>query len=193
MRVRVSSSSDQKTAGRGLLPDLETSHPIASMLPVLYQEDDFTRRFTAGLDEILAPLFCTLDNLERYFEPELAPVDFVEWLSGWVGVVLDETWGLKRQRALVSQAIELYRWRGTRRGLAALVAIYTGGEVEVTDSGGAYWSPVPGSDLPGTAGYRVKIRVVIPEGTTINPERLDRVVAAAKPAHVTHEIELNPG
>ncbi len=191
--MQALSNGDRKATGRRLLPGLETRHPISSKLPVLYQEDDFARRFTGGLDEVLAPLLCTLDNLETYFEPELAPVDFVEWLSSWVGVVLDETWGLKRQRALVSQAVELFRWRGTRRGLAALVAIYTGGEVEVTDSGGAYWSPVPNSDLPGTAGYRLKIRVVPPEGATIDLERLDRVVAAAKPAHVIHEIEVTAG
>lgn len=185
------SVQEQRAGGRRVLPGLETPHPISSQLPTLYREvDDFVCRFTSGLDEVLAPVFSTLDNLEAYFDPKLAPMDFVEWLSGWVGVVLDETWGLKRQRALVAQAVELYRWRGTRRGLAALVAIYTGGEVEVTDSGGSYWSPVPKSALPGTGQYRLKILVVAPKNVTIDLVRLDRVVAAAKPAHVIHEIEL---
>jgi phage tail-like protein len=182
---------EREPGGRRVLPDLESRHPISSQLPTLYREvDDFVCRFTSGLDDVLAPLFCTLDNLAAYFDPTLAPMDFVEWLSGWVGVVLDETWGEQRQRELVRQAVELYRWRGTRRGLAALVAIYTGGEVEVTDSGGSYWSPLPKSDLPGTGEYRLKIRVVAPRSAVIDLERLGRVVAAAKPAHVIHEIEL---
>ena len=172
------------------MPGLETRHPISSLLPALYQEDDFTRRLTSGFDDVLAPLFCTLDNLDAYFDPELAPMDFVEWLSSWVGVILDETWPPERQRAFVSQAAELYRWRGTVRGLAALIAIYTGLEPEIVDSGGAEWSPVPSSGPPPRRGQRVKVRLVAPAGSAIDLRRLDRIVAATKPAHVTHEIEV---
>jgi phage tail-like protein len=160
------------------------------MLPALYQEDDFARRLTSGLDDVLAPLFCTLDNLDAYFDPELAPMDFVEWLAGWVGLMLDETWPPERQRALVGQATELYRWRGTVRGLAAVVAAYTGVEPEIVDSGGAVSSPVPSRGLPPRRGHRVTVRLVAPAGSTIDVHRLDRIVAATKPAHVTHQIEI---
>ena len=181
---------DGRVEGRGPVPGLETRHPISSLLPALYQEDDFTRRLTSGFDEALAPLFCTLDNLEAYFDPELAPMDFVEWLSGWVGVVLDETWPPERRRALVGQAAELYRWRGTVRGLAALVAVYTGMEAEIVDSGGADWSPVPTSDLARQREPRVKVRLAAPEGSAVDLRRLDRVIARYKPAHVLHEVEV---
>jgi phage tail-like protein len=179
-----------KKEGRGAVDGLETRHPISSMLPGLYQEDDFTRRLTSGFDEVLAPLFCTLDNLEAYFDPELAPMDFVKWLSGWVGALLDETWPTERQRAMVRQAAELYRWRGTVRGLSALVALYTGREPEIVDSGGAEWSPIPTTNAPRGRQPRVKVRVVVSEGSSIDPHRLDRVIAAFKPAHVLHEVEV---
>lgn len=176
--------------GRRHVAGVEPRHPISSLLPALYQEDDFTRRLTSGFDEALAPLFCTLDNLDAYFDPELAPMDFVEWLSGWVGVVIEEMWPPERQRALVGQAAELFRWRGTVRGLAALVAVYTGVEPEITDSGGADWSPVPTGAIPRRREHRVKVRLVVPEGSAIDFRRLDRVIAASKPAHVIHEVEV---
>jgi phage tail-like protein len=176
--------------GRRALPGLRSAHGIWSALPSLYQEDEVAGRFLAGLDEVLAPVFCTLDNLEAYFDAQLTPVDFLEWLSGWVGVVLDESWPLERRRNLVAQAGELYLSKGTMWGLAALVALYTGVEPEVVDSGGAAWSPIPGGTLPGSPDYRVTIRLRIPKGSTVDRGRLERIIAAGKPAHVVHEIEM---
>jgi phage tail-like protein len=189
----TSSVQEVTTGGRRSVPGLGTGHSICSTLPSLYQEDELAGRFLSGLDEVLAPIFCTLDNLETYFDAQLTPVDFLEWLSGWVGVVLDETWPLQRQRDLVSQAGELYLSRGTVWGLAALVAIYTGVEPEIIDSGGAAWSPIPGGALPGSSEHRVRIRLRIPKGSAIERGRLERIVAMNKPAHVVHEIEVLNG
>ena len=91
--------------------------PIASLLPGIYQDDVFTSQFTGGLDDVLAPVFATLDCLDTYVDPWLAPEDFLEWLAGWVGVVIDEGWPLERSRAFIANIVELYRWRGTIRGL----------------------------------------------------------------------------
>ena len=86
---------------------------------------------------MLAPVFATLDCLDAYVDPWLAPEDFLEWLAGWVGVVIDEGWPIERSRAFIANIVELYRWRGTIRGLVAELAIYTGGDVEISESGGA--------------------------------------------------------
>jgi phage tail-like protein len=160
-------------------------------MPGIYHDDDLCQRFLAGLDEVLAPVLCVLDNLDAYFDPALAPDDFVAWLATWVGLALDENWGLARQRALVARAAELYSWRGTLRGLAAHVAIYTGAEPEVTDSGGCSWSAVPGGDLPGTWPPRVTVRVRASDPA--DARRVEEIVATAKPAHVEHEVEVVAG
>ena len=175
---------------RGLIDGLESPHPLGAALPGLFQEDGFAQRFTAAFDDVLAPVFCTLDNLEAYFDPRLAPRDFVTWLAGWVGLSLDENWPLERQRALIAQAAQLYRWRGTAKGLAAHVALYTGTEPEVVDSGGCQWSAAPGGSLPGSAEPSVTVRVRVPDPTAVDQRRIDAIVAAAKPAHVIHEIEV---
>jgi phage tail-like protein len=181
---------NHRPGGRRGVPGLETPHPISSLLPGLYQEDDFARRLTSALDDVLAPVFCALDNLEAYFDPELAPMDFVEWLAGWMALVLDESWPPERKRAFLGQAAELYRWRGTVRGLAGVIAIHTGVQPEIVDSGGTEWSPVPSRGLPPRRGHHVTVRLTVPRGSTIDVNRLDRIVAATKPAHVAHKIEL---
>ena len=58
----------------------------------MYQDDSFALGFTAALDEVLAPVFNSLDNLDSYLDPELSPEDFLDWLAGWLGLVLDEDW-----------------------------------------------------------------------------------------------------
>lgn len=175
---------------RGLVDGLESPHPLGTALPALFQEDGFTQRFTAALDDVLAPVFCTLDNLEAYFDPRLAPADFIAWLAGWVGLSLDDNWPVERQRALVADAADLYRWRGTARGLAAHVALYTGTVPEVVDTGGCDTSLTPGEPLLGLVEPRVTVRVRVPDPSTVDRRRIDAIVAAAKPAHVAHEIEV---
>jgi phage tail-like protein len=64
-----------------MIAGLGSPHPLGSGLPALYQEDDLAQRLLAALDEVLAPVISTLDNFDRYLEPSLAPLDFVEWLA----------------------------------------------------------------------------------------------------------------
>src|ERR1700736_4021559 len=98
---------------RAAVSGLTSPHPLGPALPAVYQEDDFTQRWMAGFDEVLAPVLCTLDNLDVYFDPDLAPHDFVAWLAGWVGLAVEDTWTSEALRRVVEQAVELYRWRGT--------------------------------------------------------------------------------
>lgn len=175
---------------RGLIPGLESPHPIGLRLPALYAEDGFTQRFCSAFDVVLAPVFATLDGLPAYLDPALAPDDFLDWMAGWVGLVLDESWSIERRRELVARAVALHRWRGTRAGLAEHVRLVTGGEVEVTESGATGWSTRPSAELPGsdTPSLHVRIRVIDP--STVDLGRIDRLVAATKPAHLPHTVEV---
>jgi phage tail-like protein len=182
---------------RGTTEEFTTPIPLASLLPGMFQDDDseFVQRFVAGLDVVLAPVVATLDSLDAYVDPWLAPMDFVAWLAGWVGVELDRSWDETRQRALVARAAELFAWRGTVRGLAELVEVYTGVVPEIDESGGTRWSSEPGAAgmPPGSAEPRLVVRVTLPPGAAVDPARLDRLVAAAKPAHVPHRVDIVGG
>jgi phage tail-like protein len=173
----------------GTVPGIESPHPLIEGLPGLYQEDDVSKRWLAALDDVLAPIFLSLDGLPAYLDPALTPEDFLEWLAGWVGVLLDENWPIERRRTFVAQAADLYRLRGTVEGLAAHVRIFTGGDVEIDESGGVSWSAASGGDFPGTPGYRIRVQVS-GAPTAVDAGRLEALVATAKPAHVVHTVDV---
>jgi phage tail-like protein len=179
--------------GRGLIEGLPTPRPIGAELPSAFQDDDFCQRLTSALDEVLAPLFTTLDCLSAYLDPELSPPDFVDWLAGWVGIDVDETWSLERRRHLIQDAVILYRIRGTTAGLAAHVRLYAGVTPEIEDSGGCAWSQTADSPMPGSPHPHLTVRIRVDEQAHIRRNTIHRIVAASRPAHVPFELELVVG
>lgn len=175
---------------RGLIEGLETPHPIGMELPGLFHDDDFSQRFTAALDEVLAPIYLTLDAIEAYVDPWLAPADFLTWLSEWMGIPIEEDLPEHQQRMLVASAATLYGWAGTARGIADLVEAYTGVRPEVTDSGGSSWSATPGGDIPGTDEFAVNVRVRSDDPASIDTTRLERLLRGFVPAAVVTTVEV---
>ncbi|MFE4856900.1 phage tail protein [Streptomyces sp. NPDC056670] len=178
---------------RAAIPGLASRHPMGGLLPALYAEDDLAQRFTAGLDTVLAPVLSTLDNLAAYLDPRLAPSDFVEWLSSWVGV--DSVPGLpgELRREVVVRAMELHRRRGTRRGLVERLGLCLGVEAEVVDSGGAAWSPTAGSELPAKSAEEVVVRVWPGRTGSVDQARVHDIVRASCPVHVMCRVEILAG
>lgn len=177
---------------RGTVAGLGSPHPIGGLMPAVFQDDPFTMRWTDALDEVLAPVPAVLDCIEAYFDPLLAPEDFLAWVAGWCGMTLDENWPLPRRRAVVAAAPELYRERGTVAGLRRHVELVTGGQVEISDSGGVTWSATP-VDLGDSAwpdGPGLTIRVSVTDPAEINVRALDALISAIKPAHVMHRLEV---
>ena len=159
------------------------------------------RRFTDALDEVLAPVVATLDNLPAYFDPRTTPEDFLDWLAGWVGLELFEKWSLEMRRSLVADAVERHRHRGTTLGVENAVAILAEVDPErvtIEESGGVWglagvalddghfpefptdgtgiWMRITvavGEDRFGSGGELVRVRQVV-----------RRVADRLKPAHV---------
>jgi len=182
---------------RGTVNGLSSPHPLGELMPAVFQDDAFTMRWTAALDEVLAPVMASLDCIEAYVDPLLAPEDFLVWLAGWSGIVLDENWPLPRQRVVVAATAELYRTRGTPAGLRRHIELVTGGQVEIAESGGVTWSTTPtpadASAPAGSAdgqGSWVSVRVTVPDPDEINVRALDSLIGAIKPAHVIHGLEV---
>lgn len=175
---------------RGLVAELVSPRPLLGSLPGIYQEDEIAGALTRAFDDGLAPVLSTIDNIAAYFDPALTPDDFLDWLAGWVGILPDETWPIERRRALVAVASQVYRRRGTAAGLTMQLRLLTAGDVEVKDSGGASWSKTPGSAPPGDGSFSVMVRVKPPKKETVDGARLDALVAASKPAHVAHTLQI---
>jgi len=179
---------------RAAVPGLPSRYPIGELLPALYADDDLAQRLTAGLDTVLAPVLSTLDNLPAYFDPALAPADFLPWLATWVGVDIDRAWPQELQRAVVARAVELHRWRGTRRGLVEHLRLCFGVHADVRDGGGVAWSARPGTELPPAPTGELLVRVwPVAPGATVDASRVLDVVTASCPVHLTCRVEILPG
>jgi phage tail-like protein len=178
------------TGRRGPVEGLENARPIGQQLPALYQEDEFALRFTGALDDVLAPVLLTLDCLSAYFDPWLAPSDMLTWLAGWVGAEVYETWTLAKRREVVARAVDLYRRQGTVPGLAERIELVFGVTPEIEESGGVTASATPGAPLPGRPEPALVVRLRVDDPTTVDVRRLDVLVAAVKPAHVPHRVEV---
>lgn len=178
---------------RGTVPGLATPFPLLERLPSLFQADELLGRFTGGLDEVLAPVLATLDNLWAYFDPSLCPADFLPYLASWVGVELDDDQPEQVRRHVVASAAVWMRARGTARGLRDQVERLTGGSAEVEDDGGVTWSTTPtepGPPSDGPPNVHVRVHGV----ADVDVDRLTTSVRAAVPAHVVLTLEARaPG
>jgi phage tail-like protein len=155
--------------------------------------ESFVMRFLRAFDESLAPVFASLDNLDAYVDPHLAPHDFVDWLSAWVGLAPNHAWPLGRRRERIAGAVQLALSWGTADGIRNVVSIFAGvdrDKVEIVENGAVAISRTPGAELPGTPEPRLTVRVSVPDPGTFDAPRLRRVVSAAKPAHMLHEVEV---
>lgn len=180
---------------RAAVPGLASRYPIGELLPALYADDDLAQRFTAGLDTVLAPVLSTLDNLPAYFDPGLAPADFVAWLSSWVGAETGPDQSDELRRAVVARAVELHRWRGTRRGLAESLRLRLGVAAEIIDGGGATWSTEANGELPPppSGELLVRVRPLRTSPAPVTETQVLDIVRASCPVHLTCRVELLPG
>jgi phage tail-like protein len=175
---------------RGAVDGLGTAVPLAQRLPAVLQDDEFATRFVAAFDAGFAPILTTLDNLFAYVDPRLAPEDFVSWLAGWVGAEMTPALQLAAKRDAVADAVPAFRRDGTVSGLRDSVARATGGEVELTESGGAAWSATAGAALPGTAAATVHVTVTVADSSPVDAGRVATLVSSLVPAHIASTVEV---
>lgn len=135
-----------------------------------------------------------LDSLERIANPYLTPDRFVVYLASWLDLErflsdapgsgrTPPAWpaGTGQLRALVAEATELSRWRGTARGLLRFLETATG---------------VPGfridEQAPGPDGrpQPFHFRVAAPVAAERYRSLIETIIAQEKPAHVTYELSF---
>lgn len=101
-----------------------------SYLPAVYQEEedsrDFLERFLALYGTLFDSVESAIDHMSRSFDRELVSGSRLRWLASWIGIDSDEHWTDEWVRKLLRAAPDLYRYRGTRRGIELLVETLTG-------------------------------------------------------------------
>jgi phage tail-like protein len=163
------------------MPEGQSSY--LKYLPPFYSANDFLSRFLLIFEYLLTPLDRQIENLHYYLDPRLAPPDFLPWLASWLGLVLDERWPEGQRRELIRSAVELYEWRGTRRGLSEFVRLYTGYTPEIVE-------PSVGKKPQADQAHRFVVRVKTAEPDHVNRELLMSIIDLEKPAHAGYRLEV---
>jgi phage tail-like protein len=108
-------------------------------LPAIYRRSDAVgRNLVRDVCFLFEHMFDSVDaNLTdgwRFYDPHTTPVEFLNWLSGWTAFSLDLDWPEPQKRALVKRAVDLYRIRGTKRGLSLFLRLFTGHEPDIAEN-----------------------------------------------------------
>ena len=165
-------------------------------LPALYRDDEFMGQLLLIFESIMKPLENTISSLSMYFDPMLTPESLLEWLAYWVDISLDPTWPIERRRELVRWAGELYRWRGTRRGLTEHLRIFTGSLPDITEH-------VQGMRLDhdtrlgintqlgaSGAGNHFTVSLELDKADGIDISHVRAIIEAQKPAHTAYTLQV---
>ncbi|MCL4240939.1 MAG: hypothetical protein KJ048_06255 [Dehalococcoidia bacterium] len=152
-------------------------------LPGIYHDSDFLGRFLLIFEHILSPIDRTIENIPDYFDPDLAPPDVVTWLGSWLGLVLDARWPDERRRDVVKAAPELFRWRGTRRGLSHFLRLYTGVEPEIIEPS------LRDVANDRTRAYRFSVRIRVGRRSPLSRQLVETIIETEKPAFAACSLE----
>jgi phage tail-like protein len=95
-------------------------------LPAIYQQDPFLGQFLRIFEDLLFPIQVLVNGLSHQFDPQIASPMMARTLALWVGQrdiagIPDDRW-----RVLISRAVWLHRWRGTKHALREAVRIVVG-------------------------------------------------------------------
>lgn len=195
-----------------------------NFLPNLYREADrdetLTRRsaeidligrFLKIFEQAFEPAVHSLDAMWANLDPLTAPQAMLPFLAHWVGWTLEPTWELASQRRLIRQALELYRWRGTRRGLRLYLHAYTSlplddslpneaqKHISITEPFGegfilgnaALGKVILGNGHPYHFSVRLRINADHPTDQ-IDESILHQIIQQAKPAFCTYNLTIEP-
>jgi phage tail-like protein len=173
-----------------MVAELASPHPLVDTLPSMLREDPFAGSLCASFDDLLAPVLLTLDTFANYLDPATTPEDMIPWLAQWLGLGVDLNVEQARQRYELQIAGALNATRGTRRSIATELENALGMPVDISESGGARWSPTPGGSLPGEAQEMLSVVVHPAEGQEVDLDRLDALIRSVTPAHVRHRIAV---
>ncbi|MCS7060124.1 MAG: phage tail protein [Anaerolineae bacterium] len=113
---------------RSQLLSIEVAPKARSLkhLPSIYESDELMSRLLMLCESFWAPIEQHIRHLHHYLDPRLTPPALLPWLASWADWTLDERWPLEHQRRLVESIVSFYRWRGTRRGLRKMLALFIG-------------------------------------------------------------------
>lgn len=168
-------------------------------LPEVYQVEprskSFVERYLNMFQSLYSDLEEQIDGIARYFDPEVVEGEFLQWLAEWLDVDDVYIWTEEQLRYLLQNGMRLYKMRGTRWAVSAMVALYLGEEPYIVEhyqlegSEGELRTSGLLARLYGDNSYYVT--VVVSERCVPSPKEhktLLKIIESAKPAHVEANV-----
>lgn len=208
-RLSVSGQPEDLVAREPFRLFLRPRSLYPQFLPAVYREVDFIGRFLKIFEQSFEPAVQTFQSLWAYLDPLTAPEALLPFLAQWVGWHNEATWSVAQQRSLIRRAMEIYRWRGTRRGLQLYLHLYTGLPLQdVTRT--AHQQPIqiytasrqgfvlgetdlgPTAILGGGKPLHFKVRLCPTVGQFLDETLVRSIIEQEKPAVCTYDLEIVP-
>src|SRR2546423_2999036 len=197
-------AGDELSERRGIKVGIATP-PWIPFLPRVFpdadeENADFLQRFLLVSAHLTSGIEERLEYLHEFFDPRLTQAGFLPWLAGWLAMPLLEGWDEEKRREIIQRVPELYRLRGTARGLKLALRLFADVKAEIHEG---QW-PYPGMVI-GRASTIGKDTVLSPpvfisqcftvelpdKKAEISRERLHTVqalVETEKPAHAHYAL-----
>ncbi|MEA5597113.1 phage tail protein [Rivularia sp. UHCC 0363] len=177
------------------------------LLPLLYREVDLIGRFMKIFEETYQPVINNFSVMWANLDPLTAPQKLLPFLAYWVGWEVDRKWDLDKQRRLIRHALELYRWRGTRKGLRLYLHLYTGlpldddienegnKHISITEPFGNSFilneAELNNAVLGGGQAYHFVVRLRYDKNeNVVSKELASLIIEQEKPAFCTYELYI---
>lgn|SRR5574341_38393 len=194
--------------------DLAEKKRYMDDLPSVFEKagDDFFERYLKIFEKILSGIndgvkidgkemqgiSSMLDTVSELFYPykedsREVPLEFLDWLSTWVGLTLKEDWSVAKKQEVIANIIPIYRLRGTRVGLNELLKIYIGEGAVVYDSYAPFQVGVNSTVEIGTAlgaPNFFMVEATLPDlaGMKQRTKNIKALIEQEKPVHAEYEI-----
>lgn len=169
-------------------------------LPAVFQSDELIGRLLLAMEVVLSGvdderaelaglgpdrrpgLEQVIEQIHRLFDPQATPSEFLGWLASWVAITLRADWDEPTRRSFIQSIVPLYRLRGTRAGLEAMLSLYTREPVRVDDSF---------TDPPHFFQVQVTLADRDRESTRLKQQIARAIIDQEKPAHTFYALQIS--
>jgi phage tail-like protein len=185
--------------------NIQPRSDYTAFLPTVYQEVDFIHHFIKIFEQAFDPVVNSFNSMWANLDPLTAPQSLIPFLAHWVDWPIDSQLGLLQQRKLIRRAVEIYRWRGTRKGLRFYLHLYTGlpldeeliqeedKSISITEpfgQGCIFGVAHVGKDavIGGGKPYHFRVRLRTNPDNPIDEQLVRRILDREKPVFCTYDL-----
>lgn len=187
--------------------NVQPQSTYTTFLPIVYQEVDYIHRFIKIFEQAFDPVVNSFTSMWAHLDPLTAPQALLPFLAHWVDWPIDAQLDLIHQRRLIRRAVEIYRCRGTRKGLRFYLHLYTGlpldqqidreedKSISITEpfgQGCVFGLAHVGEDaiIGGSKPYHFDVRLRPQPNSPIDEQLVRRIIEQEKPAFCSYSLRI---